>query len=86
MRQLASDRLQLAADAETDGFRSNERGSLEGSLVILGLSYLGLVCLMFYIDYKMQVRRVRKRLEAKREAPAPKEGATFEKDEEDLRR
>ena len=83
MWPMASETFQLGIAAKTDDFHTEERDSLEGSLVILGLSYLGLVCLMFYVDYRMQIRRARKRLEAKRDAARLKGEKHFDGDEGD---
>lgn len=67
MRQLASDSLLAGLAIERADYIIiiKEKDSPEGSLVRLGLGYLGLVCLAFYIDYRMQLRRARKRREKK---------------------
>ena len=48
-----------------DRLSLDETADLERTLVLIGLGYLGLVGLAFYIDFKIQMRRARKRREAR---------------------
>ena len=57
--------IALAPEAERD------LDGVQRVLVLIGLGYAALVCLAFYADYKIQMRRARKRREA-REAAADK--------------
>lgn len=40
--------------------------------ILIGLSYLGLVGLALYVDYKIQMRRARKRREAREKKEDPR--------------
>ena len=56
---------------ETPDFLTESDGGLERlkrTLALIGIGYVGLVCLAFYVDHKIQLRRARKKREA-REAP-----------------
>jgi hypothetical protein len=59
--------------------------SPQGVLVIAGLIYLGVCCLAILADYKYQLRRARKRREAKEAAErvAPEEQSGTRKDGDD---
>jgi hypothetical protein len=82
MRQLTSIQVLGSGKDETADLQVNGRESLEGSLVLMGLSYLGLVCLLFYVDYRMQLRRARKRHDGQRGDCASKSENSSGKDRE----
>jgi uncharacterized membrane protein YciS (DUF1049 family) len=59
--------IALAPEAERD------LDGVQRVLVLIGLGYAALVCLAFYADHKIQLRRARKRREARESADAKKE-------------
>lgn len=53
------------------------------TLVLIGLGYLGLVGLALYLDYKIQMRRARKRREARETGYTETERERFKRGEDD---
>lgn len=61
-------------DAESDPQRT---------LVLIGLGYLGLVVVAFWLDHKIQMRRARKRREARESGFTERERSRFRKDDDE---
>ena len=52
------------------------------TLVLIGLGYLGLVVVAFWLDHKIQMRRARKRREERESGLTPQERSWFRKDDD----
>lgn len=62
MRRLTPEEIHRPDGAMTMGADVGAE-DVQRTLVLIGLGYLGLVGIAFYLDYKIQMRRARKRHE-----------------------